>query len=245
MKTFNVYDNNNQAVQNAYDMLTARIHINSKELKTFVLTSCNPKEGKTSLAISLAISIAHSGWKVLLIDADMRKPTAAKRLNNGSQLGLSDYLTGIIEFSEAISETNIANLTYLSCGSDYINPVELLCGVRFQELFDQTQNMYDYVLFDTPALESVADGAIISSKADAVLLVAEMGSTTLKSLKRSKEQLETLNANILGVVLNKVKKRDYKRYVGSYNYFFDVESFFKKERKNINMPVDNGIQLKG
>lgn len=242
LKTFNVYDNQSKAVQDAYDMLTARIHINNSntKLKTFVLTSCNPEEGKTSLAISLSISMAHSGWKVLLVDADMRKPTAAKRLNKGSQLGLSDYLSGKIEFNESISETNITNLTYLSCGSDYINPVELLCSLRFQELLNKAQSRYDFVLFDTPALESVVDGAIVASKTEATLLVVEMGSTSLKSIKRAKEQLEDLNANLIGVVLNKVKKRDYKRYLGSYNYFFNTERFFNKEAKKNHMPSDNG-----
>ncbi|MCG1024359.1 CpsD/CapB family tyrosine-protein kinase [Dehalobacter sp.] len=221
LKTFNVYDNKNKAVQDAYDMLTAKIHINNneKKLKTFALTSCNPKEGKTSLAISLAISVARSGWKVLLVDADMRKPTNEKRLNQESQLGLAEYLSGKIELNEGICQTNIANLTYLSCGMNPNNPVELLCSMRFKQLLEKVPSNYDYVLFDTPALESVADGSIIASNVDAALLVVEAGTTSMKSLKRAKEQLASLGANLTGVVLNKMKRRDYKKYYGSYNYF--------------------------
>lgn len=231
-KTFNVYDNENQAVQDAYAMLTANIHISNGQntLTTFALTSCNPEEGKTSLAISLAITMANSGWKVLLVDADMRKPTAAKRLNKGTIFGLSDYLTGDVELKDALCETNIANLTYFSCGNDHSNPIGLLCSVRFEELRDKARNEYNYVLFDTPALTSVMDGALIASKVDATLLVVKMGLTTLTSLKRVKEQLENLNANILGAVLNKVKKRDYKLYFESYNYFFNSKRFLKKKR---------------
>ncbi len=242
IKKFNVYDNPNKAVQDAYEMLTASIHIinDKKRLKTFALTSCNPEEGKTSLAISLAISMAHAGWKVLLVDADMRKPSAAKRLNEGSQVGLSDYLAGDVELSDAISETNVANLTYFSCGSDNKNPIELLCSNRFEQLMDKVQGKYDFVLFDTPALGTVVDGAIIASKVNATLLIVKSGYTTLTSLKRVKEQLESFNANILGVVLNKVKKRDYKMYHRSYNYFFNTNRFLNKKTEKGYLPLDDG-----
>lgn len=240
-KTFNMYDNENQAVQDAYAMLTANIHISNGQnvLKTFALTSCNPEEGKTTLAISLAITMAHSGWKVLLVDSDMRKPTAAKRLNKGSLLGLSDYLKGDLDLNDALCETNIKNLTYFSCGNDHCNPIGLLCSVRFEELRDNARNEYDFVLFDTPALASVMDGALVAAKVDATLLVVKMGFTTLTSLKRVKEQLEYLNANIIGVILNKVKKRDYKKYFGAYNYFFNSKRFFKNKKvKSIKLPTD-------
>lgn len=246
MKTFNIYNNDNKAVQAAFDMITAKILINNKQKpqKTFVLTSCLPGEGKTSLAISLAIAIANSGWKALLVDADMRKPTVSKRLNTEAQLGLSDYLAGKIDLSKTVSETNITNLTYLPCGSDYKNPVELLCSVRFQELIDKTQNGFDFVLFDTPALESVMDAAIVASKVEETLLVVEMGTATLKSIKRVKEQLERLNAHIYGVVLNKVPKSDYRRYFGSFDYFFKTERFFKKEYKKRESTSDKSTRNK-
>lgn len=240
-KTFNVYNNKNQAVQEAYAMLTANIHINNdrKMLKTFVLTSCNPEEGKTSLAISLSITMANSGWKVLLIDTDMRKPTAAKRLNQGSLFGLSDYLMGDVELTDALCDTNIKNFTYFSCGNDHSNPIGLLCCARFEELMVKARNDYDIVIFDTPALASVVDGALVAAKVDATLLVVKMGLTTLTSLKLVKEQLENLNVNILGVVLNKVKKRDYIRYFASYDYFFNTKRFLKhKKVKNNNLPSD-------
>ncbi|MDJ0304958.1 CpsD/CapB family tyrosine-protein kinase [Dehalobacter sp.] len=244
IKNFNVYHHQNKAVQDAYEMLTVNIHINNSQdrLKTFALTSCLPEEGKTSLAISLAISIAHSGWKVLLIDADMRKPTAAKRLNDQSQHGLSNYLTGKVDLNDVICGTNISNLHYCSCGSDHTNPVELLCSNRFQEIINKTQSMYDFVIFDTPSLESVIDAGIIASKVNAALLVVKMGSTSLRSIARAKDQLESLNAKILGIVLNRVKRRDYKRYVSSYNYFFNPKRFLKRKPKRTYSPLEDGTQ---
>ena len=233
-KIFNVYNSNNQAVQDAYAMLTANIHINNKykTMKTFTILSVNPKEGKTSLEINLAVSMAQSGWKVLLVDADMRKPKAAKRLNDESMIGLSDYLTGEMRFESTLSQTNITNLTYLSCGSDHPNPIGLLCSARFEELMNIVKKEYDMVLFDTPALASVADGGLVAAKTDTTILVAKMGVTTVTALQRAKEHLESLNVSILGVVLNRVKKRDYKLYYGSYNYFFKPKRFFKKQFSN-------------
>ena len=242
MKLFNVYDHKNRAVQEAYAMLTANIHVsnNKNELKTIALTSCNPREGKTSLAINLSIAMAQSGWNVLFIDADMRKPSAAKRLNMGSQRGLSDYLMGEVELRDVLNRTNIPNLTHCSCGSDNPNPIGLLCSSRFRKLVGIVRNDYDIVLVDTPALSSVGDGGVVASKVDAILLTVKMGLTTLTSLKRVKEQLEELDANILGVVLNKVKKRDYKIYFESYNYFFNPKKFFKKKKgKDIDIPTED------
>lgn len=221
-KTFDVYDNSNKAVKDAYEMLAANIRLinnDDNKLTTFTLTSYNPKEGKTAIAISLAIAMAQSGLKVLLVDADMRKPSRAKRLNKEAQLGLSDYLSEKMELREALCETNIDNLSYLSCGSEYPNVIGLLCSPRFEGLIGLVKKEYDIVLFDTPALATVMDGAFIASKTDATLLIVKIGATSLGSLERAKEQLEILNANILGAVLNKVKKRDYKTYFGAYNYF--------------------------
>jgi capsular exopolysaccharide synthesis family protein len=233
-KTFNVYNEENKAVQDAYAMLTANIHLrgNRREYKTLVLTSCKPKVGKTSIAISLAMTMAGSGWKVLLVDGDMRRPIAGKRLGGDSLLGLSDYLTGEAELSEALCQTNIKNLTFLHSGENRQNPIGLLCSSRFEELNVTARNEYDFVIFDTPALSSVVDASLFAAMADATLLVVEMGNTSLDSLKPAKEQLEKVNANIMGVVLNKVKKNDYKKYFGSFDYFSDDKKFVNKNPQN-------------
>ncbi|MDR3583746.1 MAG: CpsD/CapB family tyrosine-protein kinase [Desulfosporosinus sp.] len=245
-KTFDMYDNKNQAVQEAYAMLTTNILMSDDQemFKTIAMTSYNPEEGKTSLAISLAIMMAHSGGKVLLVDADMRKPTAAKRLNKSSLFGLSDYLAENIEFNDVLSETNITNLTYCSCGNEHRNPMGLLYSSRFEDLVHKLANDYDIVIFDTPALSSVVDGAIVASSVDATLLVVKMGFTTLASLKRIKNQLEKLNVNILGVILNRVQKHDYKKYFGSYNYFFNSKRFVENKKvPKANLPQGDRISL--
>ncbi|MCX7842842.1 MAG: CpsD/CapB family tyrosine-protein kinase [Clostridia bacterium] len=226
-KTFNVYNHENQAVQDAYSMLAANIHLKDGErkIKSVVLTSCKPSVGKTTLAISLGITMAQSGWKVLLVDADMRKPSEAKRLNSDEINGLSEYLSGDVELQDALCKTNVKNLTYFSCGKNHPNPIGLLCSARFDEMIAKARNVYDFIIFDTPALATVADGSLVAAKSDATMLVVEIGSTNLLTLRRAKQQLEKVNANTLGVVLNKVRKRDYKEYFESYNYFFNTEKF--------------------
>jgi len=233
IKTLNLYKNENPAVQDAYSMLTANLHVGSRKhkIKTLAMTSCLPREGKTTIAISLAIAMAQSEWRVLLVDADMRKPIAAKRLSDESLSGFSDYLDGKAKLVDILSQTNIPNLMYLFCGSNHPNPVSLLCSARFEEFLLSGCSEYDFILFDTPALTSVVDGALVAAKVDAALLVVEMGTTTSTCLKRVKDQLENLNVNILGVVLNKVKKRDYKTYFKSYNYFYNPKGFLSIAKK--------------
>jgi protein-tyrosine kinase len=234
-KTFNVYNEENKAVQDAYAMLTANIHLNGNQhkIKTLVLTSCKPRVGKTSIAISLAMTMAGSGWKVLLVDGDLRRPSAGKLLSGDSLLGLSDYLTGETELSEALCKTNINNLTFLHSGGNRQNPIGLLCSPRFEEMNVVTRSEYDFVIYDTPALSSVVDASLFASKADATLLVVELGQTSIDSLKPAKEQLEKVNANIMGVILNKVKKNDYKKFFGAFDYFMDGQKFIRNNKKAI------------
>lgn len=218
-KYVNIYAQVNRAVQDAYALLTANIHFSNSagDLKTLTLTSCTPKAGTTTVAINLAISLARSGWRTLMVDADMRKPGTYKRLVGKEAEGENaDPGLNIRGFS---NNTTIPNLSYLSYGSGHDNPIELLCSPRFSEFIRDARREYDFVLFDTPALSSVIDGALIASKADGVILVAEMGKTKKASLIRAAEQLEKARANILGVVINNIIKRDYVKYAESYNYF--------------------------
>jgi capsular exopolysaccharide synthesis family protein len=244
-KTFNLYKLDSQIVHDAYSLLTANIHFsNQGEAKhhSFAITSCTPCSGKTTLTINLALTMAKLGWRVLLVDADMRKPATAKRLNDQAALGLSDYLSGEANLNDTLCSTNITNLNYLSCGNNNTNPIGLLCSSRFDEFAKTVNEQYDVILFDTPALASEVDGALVAAKTDATILIAVMGETSLATMKRAKDQLEKSNANILGVVLNRLKKKDYKRYFESYSYFYNTKQFFnqKWKKKNSNTLVSKG-----
>lgn len=234
MSTFDVYENQNQAVRDAYAMLAANIQLNNKQNKpqSIIITSCNPQEGKTTLAINLSIAIANTGLNVLLIDADMRKPNNTKRLYQNFQVGLSECIMGKADLDDAIVKTNIKNLSYLHSGSNDPNPMALLLSARFDELINKVTKDYDldYIIYDTPALTSVADGALVASKGDATLLVVKMGHTKIPDLKRVKEYLERMDVTILGFVLNEVKKQDYVHHFRAYDYFFKAGQFSKNNK---------------
>ena len=140
-----------------------------KLIKTICLTSCIPNEGKSVTTMNLAISMAGADKKVLHIDADMRKPRQYKDMKVKYNAGLSNYLSGMAECDEIISETNMENLQLILCGPKPPNPAELLGTARFKELLDTMAEKYDYVIIDTPPLGSMIDAAIIAAKTDGTI----------------------------------------------------------------------------
>lgn len=216
----------NQAVRDAYSMLSGNIHMETenRDIKSIVIASSEPKAGKTSVAVNLAITLAGWGKKAILVDADMRKETTHVSIPKWvSNLGLSQYLSGNAEYEEIICYTNIEGFKYMPNGGIALNPIGNLCSDRFNELLKRLKEEFEYVIFDSPALDTITDAVIISSKVDYAILVAKMGKTNLKALKRSKEKLEKANAHILGVVINDINKKNYKQYLSSYKYFFNAK----------------------
>lgn len=201
-----------------------------KMIKTICLTSCMPNEGKSVTTMNLAISMANSNKKVLHIDADMRKPRQYKDISAKFNAGLSNYLSGMAECDEIISETNIDNLQLILCGPKPPNPTELLGTARFKELLDTLKDKYDYIIIDTPPLGSMIDAAIVASRSDGTILLIAYKAIDFKRENKVKEQLEKANANIIGVVLNKIPRKDYKDYY-YYNYHYR-QNLNRRSKKN-------------
>ncbi len=197
-----------------------------KVVKTICLTSCVPNEGKSSTSISLAVSMAEDGKRVVHIDADMRKPKLYKDIMSKYNVGLSNYLSGMAELEEAISETNINNLHVILCGPKPPNPAELLGTERFKLMLTALKEKYDYVIIDTPPLGSMIDAAIVASLTDGAVMLIEYNTVDYKKAAMVKEQLEKANARILGVVMNKIPRREYKQY-----YYYDYDYYYKKNSK--------------
>ena len=225
-KCYSLYRPVSSTVREAYSMLTGNIYLGSrqKNIKSIVVTSAEPKVGKTSVAISLAITMATWGKKTVLVDADMRKLVENKPGEVGIANGIYQYLKGILRVDDILHPTNVENLMFIPSGRISENPMGLLCSDNLRKLLDDLSGYFDYIVFDTPSLDSVSDAAIISSRVDATYLVAKMGFTKLEAIKRAKEQLEKNNSNLLGVVMNKVGKRDYKRYFSAYKYYPELTS---------------------
>lgn len=232
---FNSCIQENQAVRDAYSMLSGNIHIETEHsaIKSIVITSCEPKAGKTSVAVNLAITLASWGKKTVLVDADMRSETTHVSIPKWvSNLGLSQYLSGNAEYEEIICYTNIEGFKYIPNGGISLNPVGQICSGKFNELIERLSSEFEYIIFDSPPLNSVSDGVIISTKVDSTIIVAKMGKTNLKALLKSKDKLERANAKLLGVVINDVNKKHYKTYLDSYKYFYNTKDRSENTEKS-------------
>ena len=170
-----------------------------------IITSSVPKEGKTTTAANLAVMIARSGEKVLLVDADMRKPKTHSVFNLKNQAGLSDFLLGAKDFDSIINHAAVDNLSIITAGSISNRPAELLASVNMKVFLSRASSQFSKIIFDTPPITLVTDASILSSVTGAgVILVAESGRTTKELLHASKELLRKVNSKIIGVVLNNV-----------------------------------------
>ncbi len=189
--------------------------------KTILITSMTPGEGKSSIAVCLAASIAQTGKKTLLIDADMRRPTQHSHFSLASDSGLSSLLAGVTSMKDSVQFDVIENLDLITAGPIPPNPSELLSSKILKTLIDKFSHSYDMIILDSPPLSSVTDPVILSRNADGVIIVASAGRTTYETLGKGLEQLSAANAAFTGLVLNrfKDKKRTYH-----YSYKEDYSS---------------------
>lgn len=172
------------------------------KLQTLVITSSGPSEGKSTTSANLAVVFAKSGQKVLLIDADMRKPTVFKTFQLTNEVGLSTVLSTSENVGDAAQQTSIENLSVLTSGPKPPNPSELLGSMRMDQVIQEARNLYDIIIFDMPPVVAVTDAQIMASKVDGTLLVIREDVTKKESVTKAKELLHIVNARVLGVVYN-------------------------------------------
>ena len=191
--------------------------------KLMLVTSPGPSEGKTLISTNMAIAMAQSGLKTLLIDADLRRPRVHKafRIEN-SDHGLASLLDGTSKLDQAVHHTEVQNLDMISCGPIPPDPSERLHSTHFAALIEELLERYDRVIFDSPPLGAVSDALILSHRVEAVILVTKYGQTRRELLRRSIEQLETIGAPFMGCVLNNIDSSigaySYSYYYYRYNY---------------------------
>lgn len=206
--------NTNFAIQEAYKSLRTNISfsIRDSKCKKFCLTSGASGEGKSITLLNLAISIAQTGKKVLLIDADMRRPAVARLLVEQASPGLSEVLANVVKEEDAIRKEIYPNLDILFSGEIPPNPSELLTGERMRTLIDTNAEKYDYILVDTPPVAVVTDACIVANLLDGVLLLAWQNRSRKDAVKQAVNSLQLTGANILGYVFNGVVTKERKYY---------------------------------
>lgn len=204
-----------------YNALRTNIQFLGKEVKVIAISSVNENEGKSTVSVNLAISLANLGLKTILIDADTRKSVMAGRFKIKSKInGLTSYLSGATPIEEVIKETDIPNLNVITAGQVPPNPTALLQNKNFNIMIDVFKEYYDYVIIDTPPIGAVVDAAIIAQKCDGFALVVEANRVKKKAIEKATEQLEKAGAKSLGIILNKVDMKEigYGSYGGYGEY---------------------------
>ncbi len=207
-------ENSAFAVQEAYRTMrtNVRFALQGKGCKRICITSGAAGEGKSITLLNFAISVGEAGQKVLMVDADLRRPALARLMVEKAAPGLSNVLAGLVPAEEAIRKNVFQNLDIMFSGDIPPNPSELLSSDAMHDFIEQMAQKYDYILIDTPPVNVVSDACIVANLLDGVLLLARQDSSKKDELKRAVTRLQLTGAKILGFVLNDASLRKAKAY---------------------------------
>lgn len=208
-----------------------------KKLQTMLVTSPGPGEGKSTSAVNLAITMAQMGSRVVLIDADLRRPVVHSIFNTDRRVGLTNVLIGRAKLEETIVQTEIHNLSIITCGTLPPNPSELLGSAAMDAFIEELKTKFDIILFDTPPVIAVTDAAVLGSKVDGVILVVKSGQTDREACFRANALLQNVKTLVLGSLLNGVNIESlYGSYYYYYHYYYYGKDNTKKRKKKTAKP---------
>ena len=223
--------NMQEPIVEAYKTIRTNIQFSSldKSVQLLMVTSANPEEGKSTTICNLAITLAQSEKKVLLIDCDLRKPAIHRAFNILNVKGLTNILVENLDYSLILNEVGIPCLDVITSGPKPPNPSELLGSSRMKLFLNQLKKEYDFVILDTPPVLPVTDATVLSQMVDGVILVTRYGRTTYESIIKAKENLERVKANLLGTVINDTPITGQH---GSYYYYYSNDTEEKNKRRS-------------
>jgi len=220
-------------VSEAYRSLrTSMLYSSSadKKIKSILVSSAGPGEGKTTTVANLAITYANLGKKTLLVDTDLRRPVLHKVLDIKNEPGVTDYLSGAMDdFDSLIQKTTIDNLFAVPSGIVPPNPSELLGSQKMANLIQKLEDEWDMILFDSPPLVAVTDATMISKSTDQIVIVVKGGHTDKKAFNHTITSLRNVNAPLGGVILNAVTHKN--RY-GSYYYYYQYYHYYGSDKES-------------
>lgn len=208
---------------NAEQFRTIRTNIEfaqlDKSMKNLLVSSSIPAEGKSTVASNLAYVIAQTDKRVLLVDADLRKPTVHRTFKLNNEQGLTTLLSNAdLKFNQVVQHSRDLNLYFLPSGPIPPNPSEILGSGRMTLLMQELGQYFDIVIYDAPPITAVTDPQILATKVDGVVMVVRQGYTRKEEVKKAKEALDNVNANILGYVMNGKEIKDSAGYYAYYGY---------------------------
>ena len=220
-RQFILSDNTQFAIKEAYK--TARTNLvfslAENDAKIVVITSCSPSEGKSTNCLNMAITMAETGAKVLLIDCDMRKPVQHSLLRLDNKVGLSSVLGGIVkDVSKAIERNVRINLDVLTSGPIPPNPAELISGARMDDLLQLVGDHYDYVFIDTPPANVVTDAFLFNNRTAGIIFVVKEGHTRHEDIREALTKAKMTNGRVLGFIRANCSAKGSKGGYHSYKY---------------------------
>ena len=228
------YNNPKSPIAEAYRLVRTNIEFSNvdKNIKTILITSSQPNEGKSTVISNLAATFANlEHKKVLIMDCDLRNPSVHKMFKISNLCGITDVLTGQKNIDKCIEKTQVEGLDILKVGKIPPNPSEMLQSKKMRDFMDVVKQYYDYIFIDAPPVGMVADAGILAQYADGTILLVGANEADIEAAKISKERLEGVNANILGVILNKFEA-DSSSY-GYYNYYYGSNTENKKKKRGL------------
>jgi len=208
------------------------LSFSGKPPKKIAISSPNPAEGKTTTAINTAIALSQTGARVLIIEADLRKPRIHRIFEQENGDGLSNYLSGHAELDSIIKNTEIPNLSCILSGPLPPNPSELLGSSVFKSMIESLGERFDHIILDAPPILGFTDSVILSTSVDGIILVVHGGKTPKETLQRAKDVLFQVNARILGVVINRVNIRR----SGYGYYYYRYHDYYGEKSKHGELP---------
>lgn len=200
-------------ISEQYRTIRTNIEFSSvdKELRSFVVTSAGPGDGKSTTVANIAIVMAQNGQRVLIIDADMRRPTVHYTFSTPNTRGLTNVISKQSSIEDTVQQTKIENLSIMTCGPIPPNPAELLNSRMMELVLEQALEQFDVIILDAPPVLAVTDAQLLASKVDGTILVTSSGKTEQDEIVQTKELLVKAKANLIGVILNN-KPVDEKHY---------------------------------
>lgn len=218
-------------ISEAYRTIRTNIQFASidEQIRIMTVTSAMAGEGKTTTIANLATAFAQTGKKVIIVDADLRKPNIHKLFDVPNLRGLTNAIIHEREIPELITASGVENLSLMTSGPVPPNPSELLGSNSMKELIAALAETYDYVFIDAPPVAIVTDAAIIANMSDGVILVAVVGKTEIKNVQYAKKLLQNASANILGVVMNKIPVD--KKGFSKYHYYSYYQQYGEHQKK--------------
>jgi len=212
------YDDPSGMVSEQFKTIRTNIQFSSvgEKLHSIMFTYSAPSEGKSTVSNNVAVTYADQGTKVILMDADLRRPTVHKTFNVSNRKGLSNYLAGNAEINEIVQSTMLDNLFVITSGPVPPNPSELLASSRMSDLLKNLEQNSDLLIVDAPPVNTVTDAQLLGARVDGTVLVVPQGIAIKAGVRHAKLALETVHANILGAVMNRVTAQKSSGYYGGY-----------------------------